>query len=362
MRTALIALAALLTPALAAPPLAQLGTFELDPVALLRDGEEIPGSDDLATEFRHFEYRFSSKEHLEAFLAEPDRFAVRQGGACPRMGALSGVGRTDLWAVHNGGLYFAASEGCRATFVQDPERLLERDDPALDATPESIEAGNRLVSLCVEWMGGREALLGLGAYRVVEAGPVESGDHTYDFERVETITLDGSMHRFVRYDDRAWTQASTTQDGYFSDGEAVRLMDPEQLGESNRRSALRLPVLLAAWANNGVEVSHLGADGTLGGERVALRMHGKAVELVIDPETGRLLAQRHRGWAGSQQFMGQIERRFTAFHEVDGVRFPVSWDRSDNGEMRGSVDRTGDRHRIESADGIEASLFEVPSE
>ncbi len=61
-----------------------------DPVAYFRQGKATPGKAAIATEFEGVTYRFSSKENLEAFEAEPDRYRPAYGGWC-------------AWAMVDGG-------------------------------------------------------------------------------------------------------------------------------------------------------------------------------------------------------------------------------------------------------------------
>jgi hypothetical protein len=103
-------LALVLACALQTPAEPSLGFFPLDPVRLVRDGVEEDGELELATVHALWEYRFVSAATRAELLAAPDRYAIQLGGACGRMGALSGTGNPHLHAVHEGRLYLFASD------------------------------------------------------------------------------------------------------------------------------------------------------------------------------------------------------------------------------------------------------------
>lgn len=87
-----------------------IGSFPYDPVRLARDGVEEAGEAGLTTVHALWEYRFVSAETRAAFLAEPAKYEIQLGGACARMGALSGIGDPRLHAIHGGRIYLFASD------------------------------------------------------------------------------------------------------------------------------------------------------------------------------------------------------------------------------------------------------------
>lgn len=305
-----------------------LGVFELDPVLLLEKGEQSAGREDLRVLHRQWEYRFASAASLARYRENPDRYAVAQGGACPRMGALSGLGSTQLWSVRAGKIYLCASPSCKATFERAPERLLETDDPAIEGDEASRARGRALLDLAIRWAGGAEALSGMVGYTYSERRPVESGGRTYDYRAQRVVTMPASMRSMTAWDEQSWTHAIEGDSGVFAaDGQIERLMDPAQIAEARRRLACDLPYLLARAALGEVPAVALGTDAVLGGERLALRLHGKTIEIVLDPADGRILSQRSRGWGGEQALLGACEKRFTEIQRVEGIAFPTAWER-----------------------------------
>lgn len=107
----------------------------LDPVLLLQ-GKEVPGLADFSENHLRYTYRFSSKENQQAFRKDPLKFAVQNGGACGKMGELTGRGSPDRWYVAQGKIFIFASESCRDTFKSNESAYFLTPSPA----PRSSEA------------------------------------------------------------------------------------------------------------------------------------------------------------------------------------------------------------------------------
>jgi hypothetical protein len=78
-----------------------------DPVAYFADGKPEPGSPAITTRWHGATYQFSSNEHRQAFLADPDHFAPQFGGFCAyaiSRGMIADIDPAE-WAVVNNHLY-----------------------------------------------------------------------------------------------------------------------------------------------------------------------------------------------------------------------------------------------------------------
>jgi YHS domain-containing protein len=60
-----------------------------DPVAYFTQGKPVEGDADFAYEWNDAKWYFASKQHLEAFMSNPEKYAPQYGGYC-------------AWAVSNG--------------------------------------------------------------------------------------------------------------------------------------------------------------------------------------------------------------------------------------------------------------------
>ena len=126
----------------------ELSVFKPDPVELVQ-GRKTPGDPAFFVDYQGFRYVFASASTRAEFEKDPARYEIQLGGACARMGPLSGSCRIDLYAVHEGRIYIFASEGCRKGFLAAPEKLLESDDAVPAGTPEQARRGRELIERAV---------------------------------------------------------------------------------------------------------------------------------------------------------------------------------------------------------------------
>lgn len=100
---------------------APLALHGYDPVAYFTVGKPTRGSDKLVHVHEGAAYRFASEAHLEAFKADPDRYAPQYGGFCA-FGVSVGKkfdGDPNLWKIEDGRLYLNLNEEIYATFLED---------------------------------------------------------------------------------------------------------------------------------------------------------------------------------------------------------------------------------------------------
>jgi len=72
------------------------------------DGVPVKGSDEFQTEWKGADWYFSSQENLDAFKAEPTKYAPQYGGHCAFATAHGQLAKGDpnVYLVENGKLYF----------------------------------------------------------------------------------------------------------------------------------------------------------------------------------------------------------------------------------------------------------------
>lgn len=129
----------------------------LDPV-LLVEGKQVIGQPHLTAAYLRHEYRFSTEENLARFKADPVRFAVQNGGACAKMGELTGRGSPSRWVVTRGKIFLFASDGCKSSFLQNEERYFEAVEVAPPATPEDRKRAQKVFDTMIQAHGGSSAL------------------------------------------------------------------------------------------------------------------------------------------------------------------------------------------------------------
>lgn len=92
-----------------------------DPVAYFTQGEPVKGSKDFSTEWNGAQWRFANAEHLEMFLAEPERYAPQYGGYCAWAVSNNYTASTqpEAWTIFEDKLYLNYSLSVRGQWEQD---------------------------------------------------------------------------------------------------------------------------------------------------------------------------------------------------------------------------------------------------
>lgn len=92
-----------------------------DTVAYFTVGEPTKGSADYTTTYEGAEFRFSSEENLNLFLAEPAKYAPQFGGYCAWAVAKGQTAKGDArrWAVVDGKLYLNYNKGIQKKWDKD---------------------------------------------------------------------------------------------------------------------------------------------------------------------------------------------------------------------------------------------------
>ncbi|MGH7177026.1 MAG: hypothetical protein ACREJC_06585, partial [Tepidisphaeraceae bacterium] len=154
----------------------------VDPVALV-NGLEVPGNDAMSIDRGGYRYVFDNLENKKTFEQDPEKYEIQLGGACARMGPLTGRARIDLYGVHDGKIYLFASPGCRAGFLAHADQLLESDDPVPEFTPEAAARGRELIDMAVRALGGAEKLDSMTSYRDYVKRTLQDGGQRYEEAR-----------------------------------------------------------------------------------------------------------------------------------------------------------------------------------
>ncbi|MFN0131950.1 MAG: YHS domain-containing protein [Phycisphaerales bacterium] len=283
----------------------------VDAVELV-NGKEVEGAEDRFTDRHGFRYRFASAENKAAFDRDPERYEIQLGGACAKMGPLSGTGSTKLRSVHEGRVYVFASEGCKATFLKDPEARIDRPDARPTGTPEAIARGAALMDQMLKGLGGAARVDGLKSVTVDSTSREPSGDKVYTHRRVLAIRFPDEVRRDEHWDDSYYGMVSSRAGAFFL-GSAREAMHPVQRFKLEREF-FHLPLVIAR--NRGrADFVALGA-----GERLTVWFAGVRTDLELEKETGRVRSAlyRARGAAGA---LADVRLDYVGGREVDGVWF-----------------------------------------
>ncbi len=297
--------------------------FLHDPVALL-DGRELIGSEELAAEYQGIHYRFAEASNRVLFQQDPDRYAVRQGGACARMGPLSGLGNPDLFTVYRGGLYIFGSQECRETFLADPSKTFDPDQAIPEIRDEAAAQGRKWLEKLIAATGGAERLDALASYRERRREDVVRQGKTWSHFMEHGIVFPDRFFREERWNELVYKRVREGERGWFDDNGARRDMAPVQVRAMKREFMTHPLVLLRARGQDGFHVAFTGEEtfGDRPAVRILVAWQGMNQTLLVDRETGRLLGQRYRA-RGPRALYGELERVYSGYHEIQGLSLPA---------------------------------------
>lgn len=101
-----------------------------DPVAFFKESKPVKGSDKFQYKWKDATWFFSTSENLEAFKADPEKYAPQYGGYCA-YGTSQGhkaPTQTDTWTVANDKLYFNYNDKVKELWTKDQANLIKVAD------------------------------------------------------------------------------------------------------------------------------------------------------------------------------------------------------------------------------------------
>lgn len=296
----------------------------VDPVELIA-GRETPGDPSLTIDRDGYTYTFATTDNTRAFEADPAKYEIQFGGACARMGPLSGSCSTDHFATHDGRIYVFASAACRKTFLKDPSRLLEGPDPIPGSTPQALKRGAELITLAVEGLGGEAALRAVRDVTYRSARTEVSGGKEYTVVNAFVARLPDRFALGEAWNTDWWGHEAGPDRAAAIDSKGSRTPLVASQRESLGREAYRRTLLLLAnHATPGFVAAALppaSDDAAPTSERVAVSFRGATTTLTVDLETGRVL-RAERPARGPDSFLTVATHVFDDFRPVGGLTLP----------------------------------------
>lgn len=302
-------------------------TLQVDAVELVR-GQEVAGDPALNASHGRFTYLFASDANRAEFLRDPQRYEIQFGGACARMGPLSGLGSTNIHAVHDGRIYIFASPQCRKGFLAAPDKLIDRDVVPLAASREAQQQGRALLELVVERMGGAARLDAVETYHEKLVEEQTSGGKTYTVTRTLTLRLPDGVRRDESWNDSGWSHLAINDQGWTISSRGADPLHRQQCQALRRESRDLLRILRARrepgiviMARETARVSMPG-HGEIELALVDVAFDATTTTLGIDPAGGRVLTMSYRG-RGPNATIGTIDKTFTTFKDIGGLMLPT---------------------------------------
>jgi YHS domain-containing protein len=92
-----------------------------DTVAYFKAGKPVLGKEEFSTQYKGATWRFSTKENLDAFKAQPAAYAPQYGGYCSWAIAQNYTASGDplVWKIVNGRLYLNYDQSVQAKWEKD---------------------------------------------------------------------------------------------------------------------------------------------------------------------------------------------------------------------------------------------------
>ncbi|MBK9384473.1 MAG: hypothetical protein IPN34_06595 [Planctomycetes bacterium] len=295
---------------------------DVDVVDLIDRGETNAGLPSLQVKHFLFTYRFASPDNRAKFLASQARYEVQLGGACARMGPLSGRGSSKIYALHDGRLYLFASEACRSGFLKAPEKMLERPDERPKGDDAARAEGMKWIARAAEAHGGTERLSRLKTLRWLVQKPEGLRSNDPDESKL-VVRFPYDLAHGQRWGKSSYGELVLNQEGWFRTGEQSEPMADVQRRASWRR-AQALPIFVLRQSSRPGFVAVAGGEIELRGRKlreVHTFIDGCAVTLGIDEKSARVWLARTRG-RGPTQTVGVLEVRYDDFRGVGGLVLP----------------------------------------
>jgi len=329
-------------------------TLKVDAVELVA-GREVPGKDDFFVDHARYRYLFATEANRATFKNSPERFEIQLGGACARMGPLSGAGSTERYAVHKERIYIFASDACRKTFLSTPDDLLDSPDPPPPADAQSTRRGRELIELALKSLGGADVVDAVTSFRAETVTTTKQGGKDYTNRKAWIIRFPNEFRSEDDWNESKWA-AVAAKDAAFFDSTEVWSMHIQQ------RAALeaefhRFPLVILRSRSRADFVAVASGEGTVDGkpvEFVTVAFAGTTTKLGLDRQSGRILSATYRG-RGPKLAYGDLRLTFTEFTNAGGIELPMVTTAVFHGEPATSLDRRFSKIKINEP--LDAGLF-----
>lgn len=101
-----------------------------DPVAILKESKTIEGLESLSHTWKGATWRFASRQNLEAFKSDPEKYAPQYGGYCA-YGMSRGYKASteiDTWSIVNNKLYFNYNRDVKKEWEKERDSRIKTAD------------------------------------------------------------------------------------------------------------------------------------------------------------------------------------------------------------------------------------------
>jgi hypothetical protein len=225
--------------------------------------------------------------------------------------------------------------------------MLEVDDAPPTVTPEAAKRGRELLDKAVGFVGGAKAVDAVKSYEKSVAHVRERDGKTNRTGHTETIVFPDRLRREQYWDEWRGVDVTVGDEGFQMASEEVSTMHPVQRRAHVKTFEHDFLVVLHSRNRPDFKVAVSGAakiDETPV-ELITAWFNGSSTTLAIEPETGKVLRLTFRG-RGPRFAFGTVDQKITEYREVGGLKLPVKWQGSFDGERVDALDETLDTLKI----------------
>jgi hypothetical protein len=309
--------------ALAKPPEPVTALTGLDPVELV-GGKEVAGSEDQAAVRGLYRYQFKDAANKARFMNEPEKFANQLGGACARMGLLSGSGSPDRFGVHDRRIFIFASDACRTGFQSAPDKLLDADNPPPEGTAADAARGRVLLQKLVEGLGGAERVDKAKSFRAKVIQKWQANGREREYVTEFAAVFPDRFRQSGTGETLRTADVTVGETGFRVSNEFAWDMEPAEM-RFLRRDFFRRPLVVAKWRKDARLEAFAAGEGTVGEtpvEWLKVGLFGATTTFGIDLNTGRVLQANYVG--RTPGVIGDVSKTFSDFRDVSGIAIPFA--------------------------------------
>ena len=102
-----------------------------DVVAYFEEDKAVKGEDNFSYKWKDAQWLFTSKEHLDLFKSEPEKYAPQYGGYCSwgmKYGIKSKTDPVKGWTIYNGKLYLNYDKRYNERWSEDKDVYIKKAD------------------------------------------------------------------------------------------------------------------------------------------------------------------------------------------------------------------------------------------
>lgn len=308
----------------------KVDTFKVDVIELFK-GVEQKGEPRYYSVADSYVYHFVNERNKMLFDSNKEKYQIQLGGACARMGPLSGLGSPSIFTIYKNKLYIFASQSCKSTFLRKGDDLLEEDDPIPTPSINEIEKGGGIIEKIINTMKGKEKTEEDISFELKYIKENEyKGENVFSGETY-SFNFPNMFRQDSYWGNSKWSFIISDRKGLFEESSGRRPMVEAQVRAAKKTFSHKLLYLILRGKQNLV---FAGNDSLVNSKKyfvINIYSEGTSYKLLVD-ENYRVYSQTFKG-RGPGLFIGKMEKFYTDYKIYDGYLYPATETVKFNGEV-----------------------------